>query len=327
MSTDGKAPELRGASGDSADGTSLSLWQVRAFLMVAECRSITEASRRLFLTQSGMSRVIHELESALGVRVFERCPDGMRLTDAGAAFEPYARRLDECYSDAISGAGTPSGSRITLAGSNVVLPAVLPMLLDRLMGEQQSPLAGSLAVHELASHEVLEHVITGKADMGLYLGPGGLAHPDMVCTPLLRAPLGLLAGPGMVLPAAVPNLAALAHLPLARLADEMALPQALRAQGVVFGAYFSSRVVSNSMPALFSTVAQGRLVTLVSAISANHAAARHQQFLPLPHLLPPLWLYQVSRANGGPQAHRLAWLNAVCDCVRRTPWPACVEQI
>lgn len=81
--------------------TSLTLRHVRAFLAVAECCSVTEASRRLHITQSGLSRVIQELEAGLGTKAFERRAGGMRLTAAGQAFEPHARRIAACYVAAV----------------------------------------------------------------------------------------------------------------------------------------------------------------------------------------------------------------------------------
>lgn len=296
----------------------ISFRQVRAFLAVAERRSITVAAKELCLTQSGMSRVIRELECALGVNVFERKPQGLALTDAGSAFMPYAQRLAECYAATIAaGSSEAKSNRLTLAATNVVLSVVLPALLDRV---QKTASGAHISFHELPSHQVQEQVATGKADAGLCMYAG--ERSDIESIPLLNSPLGLLAGRNVPLPAVINSLAILAVLPLARLSDDMVLPQALHAHGVAFGAYFDSAIVSNSMQALFSTVAQGRLATLVSAIAAFDAEQRQMKFLPLPDLLPALQLCLIGRADSGWQTTHAVWLDAIRSSVLAAPWPA-----
>jgi len=46
--------------------------ELQVFLAVAESRSIAEAARRLASTQPAVSKSINELESTLGVTLFER---------------------------------------------------------------------------------------------------------------------------------------------------------------------------------------------------------------------------------------------------------------
>ncbi len=55
----------------------------RIFAAVAECQSITAAAERLFISQPAVSRCIRQLEEAVGCRLFERVPKGVRLTREG----------------------------------------------------------------------------------------------------------------------------------------------------------------------------------------------------------------------------------------------------
>lgn len=60
-------------------------------LVVAEAGSLTEAAKRLHMTQSAVTRQIDRLERALGLRLLRRHPRGVELTEAGVALLPHAR--------------------------------------------------------------------------------------------------------------------------------------------------------------------------------------------------------------------------------------------
>jgi DNA-binding transcriptional LysR family regulator len=65
---------------------------LRYFLEVAGTGSISQASERLHVAASAISRQIAKLEHDLGVPLFERRPRGMVLSEAGELPAAYARR-------------------------------------------------------------------------------------------------------------------------------------------------------------------------------------------------------------------------------------------
>src|SRR5256885_11604903 len=69
----------------------MELRHFRYFVAVAEEHSFAHAARRLRVAQPALSKQIRDLETELGVTLFERLPRGVRLTPAGGAFLADAR--------------------------------------------------------------------------------------------------------------------------------------------------------------------------------------------------------------------------------------------
>ena len=70
----------------------LPLNALRAFEAVGQHRSFTAAAQALSVSQSAVSRHVIALEGLLGVALFDRRPQGLGLTEAGAALLPVVRR-------------------------------------------------------------------------------------------------------------------------------------------------------------------------------------------------------------------------------------------
>src|SRR5262249_43561817 len=66
--------------------------QLRAFLLVAQHRSFSRAAEALFITPSGLSVLIRELETQLGFRLFERTTRHVAPTPYGAELVAVVQR-------------------------------------------------------------------------------------------------------------------------------------------------------------------------------------------------------------------------------------------
>lgn len=68
-----------------------------AFIKTVECGSFTKAAAALQYSQSGISRMIKDLERDWNVSLLERDRTGVRLTSDGTMLLPYARGVMESY--------------------------------------------------------------------------------------------------------------------------------------------------------------------------------------------------------------------------------------
>jgi DNA-binding transcriptional LysR family regulator len=74
-------------------GSDPDLRQLRAFAAVHDTGSVSAAARKVHLTQPALSRRISELESALGIRLFDRIGGRLRLTSEGESLLMHSRNV------------------------------------------------------------------------------------------------------------------------------------------------------------------------------------------------------------------------------------------
>lgn len=88
------------------------LRHLRVFLEVADCKSISQAAPRVFLSQPAITQAIAKLEKLMGTELFERHTDGMYPTAAGKVWYNRIQRcvhyIEQGARDALRGkAGRP----------------------------------------------------------------------------------------------------------------------------------------------------------------------------------------------------------------------------
>ena len=78
----------------------MNLNHLAVFHAVAEEGGVSRGAERLCVSQPAVSKQVRELEAALGLKLFDRLPRGVRLTQAGEVLAGYARRLFAVEADA-----------------------------------------------------------------------------------------------------------------------------------------------------------------------------------------------------------------------------------
>src|SRR5262249_18475886 len=107
--------------------------QLQFFVAVAEQGSVSRAAQSLSISQSSVTEAIKELESDLGVSLFERHPRGLNITHKGHQFLRHATTILAGVSDARRSfeAETAVGGRLALGVTSLVAGYVLSDILAR----------------------------------------------------------------------------------------------------------------------------------------------------------------------------------------------------
>jgi DNA-binding transcriptional LysR family regulator len=166
--------------------------QVAGFLEIARQRNLSRAAEVLHVTQPALTARLQMLEADLGAPLFERSHRGMRLTDAGRAYLPYAERAAEALDGGRALVGEHARGtvgRLTIGTAPAVGAYVLPGLLARYV---ERFAAVRLVVRTGHSEEVADLVARGELDIGLIRE---LHHPGIVVQSLYEDELLLVVPP------------------------------------------------------------------------------------------------------------------------------------
>lgn len=184
------------------------------FLAVCEAGAMAGAARRLGLTQPAVSQAVAELETRMGVALFDRSVRPLGLTAAGGVLRQKASALLSEARQIVPALKETEHGR---------LPLIRAGLVDSLSRALSAPLAGRLcAVAEevslLAGLTAAHASALLSRQLDLLVGVDELADIEgLERFPLLSEPYVLLLPAGEMPPARVEEVARLAHrLPLVR---------------------------------------------------------------------------------------------------------------
>ncbi len=173
----------------------LDLRQLRYFVAVAETEHVGRAAEQLHISQSPLSRQIAQLEKNLGLTLFERSQQRIRLTSDGRVFLTEAHALLR-HADRLENLGRRLGrgeegglciGYVADAMHTGVLPTALRTLRDQRPGIH-------VALYDQESAEQFEGLRRRSLDIALVRTPPPEDDPDLDTVPLLQDPL-LLALP------------------------------------------------------------------------------------------------------------------------------------
>jgi LysR family transcriptional regulator, carnitine catabolism transcriptional activator len=141
--------------------------QLRAFRLVAQHRNFARAAEALFITPSGLSVLIRELESRVGFRLFDRTTRHVELTSHGGELLAVIQRSLEELDTAIAHIGRSAKrghQQISLGTTPLVAANILPPAM-REFRKQRPDVRIQLFDAELPT--LIKMVEAGKLDMSL----------------------------------------------------------------------------------------------------------------------------------------------------------------
>src|SRR6202022_3176001 len=168
------------------------LVHIEGFLEVARLNSVSRAAETLYVTQPTLTARLHALERELGERLFVRARHGMRLTEAGRAFMPYAERAVRALREgrrAIDELESGSAGQLQVAAAPAVSTYILPAILESFVTAHPRV---EVAVRTGHSEDVLRMVLSDQAQIGL---GRALRHPEIQLRPFYEEELVLVVAP------------------------------------------------------------------------------------------------------------------------------------
>lgn len=154
----------------------MNIQKYAAFLKTVEYGSFTKAAEALSYSQSGISRMIGDLEKEWQVSLLERGRGGVRLTSDGVKLLPYIRSICTEYESLQRQVGELNGLQAGLirigAFSSVAthwLPNIIRMFQQDFPNIEYELISGEYT-------EIEEWILEGRVDCGFLRLP---AHPDL----------------------------------------------------------------------------------------------------------------------------------------------------
>ena len=167
--------------------------QLEAYLEAANRGSVRRAADALYLSQPSVSARVQTLESEVGVALFHRTARGVRLTDMGRIFLPFAQRSMETLRrgrEVLESVRQTSAGILNMATARVIGTYGLPETLQKF---QQLYPDANLHIKVGGSSDVLQMVVDEEVQLGL---GRFMQHPDVDALHLYDEEAVLVVHPG-----------------------------------------------------------------------------------------------------------------------------------
>lgn len=156
----------------------LSIKQLRAFLILSEAASFTQAARRFNLSQPAFSTLIASLEEEIGYRLFDRDTRRVLLNADGIHFLDLARNIVQSHDDVVA------EIKERMAGSNnditlAVLPSLAVEWLPEILVKYSKVVPQSkVKLIDTQWDRCLKALLDGLADIAITAGQPSLTTFD-----------------------------------------------------------------------------------------------------------------------------------------------------
>lgn len=158
----------------------MNLNHLAIFHAVARERNVSRGAERLMISQPAASKQLGQLERSLGVKLFDRIPKGVRLTESGAVLADYAARLFAIEAEAETAIRDLRGlrrGRLRIGASTTLGVYLLPDTFVRFR-RAYADVHASLEV--VGSAAVERRLLEGDLDVGFVESFSGDARLDAV---------------------------------------------------------------------------------------------------------------------------------------------------
>ena len=155
----------------------MTLQQLKYLVTVAECKNITAAAEKLYISQPSLSAVIHSLEKEMNVTAFVRSNKGMTVTKEGEELLSFARNLLEQADIMKERFCTDSNRKPKFCVSCQHYSFAVNAFVD--VVNEYDAAEYNFTLRETQTGEIIDDVANGNSELGiLYLSE---SNEDVLC--------------------------------------------------------------------------------------------------------------------------------------------------
>ena len=143
----------------------MTLQQLRYVTTIANIGSISEAAKRLFVSQPSLTKAIKELEKEMGITIFDRTNKGITVSKEGERFLGYARQVLEQAALLEEQYKSQSGGKKQFSVSTQHYSFAVNAFVELLKGAEIDQYDVSL--RETQTYEIIDDVAHMKSEIGL----------------------------------------------------------------------------------------------------------------------------------------------------------------
>ena len=143
----------------------MTLLQLHYFVTAAECESITEAAKKLYISQPSLSNALHKLEDEMGLTIFVRSNNGIRLTEDGDELLSFSRQLLEQADIMKDHFMKVQPRRPRFSVSTQHIPFAISAFADLIKANE--PKRYLFSIRESQTDAVISDVAEGRSEIGI----------------------------------------------------------------------------------------------------------------------------------------------------------------
>lgn len=142
----------------------MTIQQCKYILKIAQCGSLNEAAKQLFVAQSSLSVSVKALEQELNIKIFERLGNGVYLTEEGTEFVQYARQLAEQNDLIMDRYGSNKACKHLYVSTQHY--DFVADVFSKLLNETSEPFY-RFSLREMKTYDVIHETETAYCDIGI----------------------------------------------------------------------------------------------------------------------------------------------------------------
>ncbi|MEM5435784.1 LysR family transcriptional regulator [Paraburkholderia diazotrophica] len=142
--------------------------QLKYYVGIVDCGSVSRAAQHLFVAQSALSKQISDLEQELGTQLLVRAYSGVRVTESGKIFYEYAQAILKQLNDARAAVHCAPESIVGSVVLGVPQSASAALALPLLQAAREQLPQVSLHLNEELTGNLLAQLKQGRVDLAIF---------------------------------------------------------------------------------------------------------------------------------------------------------------